>query len=111
MFSSVFGLISTVPSPSPPSVVSSTPMLSSVQDAGGTSIAVSYFVNNAISNSGTTSVNIPIDANSSYSDYRFGSNSAWTLSSSSKYATWTQTFSGAPNYVYLSPHFYIGDTD
>jgi hypothetical protein len=96
MFSSVFGLISAIP------VASASPPPSSVSNTSYLNSSVSYWQNVAISNSGTTNVNIPIQENSSFSQYSFGSGSSWTLSSNDQAAYWTQTFSGAPNYVYLN---------
>ena len=96
MFSSVFGLISAIP------VASASPPPSSVSNTSYLNSSVSYWQNVAISNSGTTNVNIPIQENSSFSQYSFGSGSSWTLSSNDQAAYWTQTFSGAPNYVYLT---------
>lgn len=96
MFSSVFGLISMIP------VASATPPASSISNTSYLNTSVSYWHNVAISNSGSTSLKIPVDENSSFSTYSFGSGSEWSLASNNEYATWTQTFSGAPNYVFIT---------
>ena len=96
MFSSVFGLISAIP------VASASPPASSASNTSYLNSSVSYWQNVAISNSTTTSVNIPIHENSSFSQYSFGSGSSWTLSSNDQAAYWTQTFSVYPPIVMLA---------
>ena len=86
-FSSVFGMISYIPSHTAPDstghVVSD---LSPLGVTGGTSISVAYWTNGAVSNSGTTTVNLPVNENSSANGYSYsagavGQSTPWSFSS------------------------------
>ena len=104
MMGSVYGLIGDY-HPSDSTTATSTPIntaLSSLSETGSTSTAIDYYTTQSVANSGSTSVDIPIDENSSFSTGSFASDSSWTLNSAGSVASRTQTFSGEPNYIYLT---------
>ena len=98
MTSGIFVLISYVPTSSTPSGNGTAiPALNSVGETAGTSISVNYWVQNSISNSGTTTVTLPVNQNGSLSDVSFStSTSGWAISS----GTVTGSYTTPDLYVY-----------
>ena len=103
MFASVYGMITYIPADGnsaqanpyslPPSSISNTQYLNT---------SVNYWENVNISNTSATNLKVPINENGSYSNYNFCSTGSWTDSSSKLTASWQQSLSGSPNFVYLS---------
>ena len=89
MTSGVFALIAYIPAGTIGSPQSS-PALSNVGETAGTSIGVNYWTNGAVSNSGTTNVNLPVVENSSYSSTTFDNSASWkeVLFSGNSIAKW-----------------------
>ena len=109
MFSSVYGLINDY---QPPSSSSNTgihilPALNSQGETASTSTSIDYYTTQDVANSGTTTVNIPIDVNSSYSTGSFSNGVAWSTNSAGTVDTFTQTLSSEPNYIYLSGAYIV----
>ena len=78
------------------------PALSSIGETGSSYIDTSYYTNTSVSNSGTTTVDIAILENGSFSTYSFGTSKTWEQGKTSYSAYAIQGFSGAPAYVYLT---------
>ena len=102
MFSSVYGLINDY---QPPSSSSNTgihilPALNSQGETASTSTSIDYYTTQDVANSGTTTVNIPIEQNSSYSTGEFANSVYFSLNSAETVASYTQSLSGMPNYIY-----------
>ena len=106
MFSSVFGLIGdynpiNINNSSNSSILPFTGV-SSLSETATINTSINYYTTDSVSNSASSSVNIPILENSSFSTGEFYDSAYWTLNSNDEVATWTQTLSGEPNYIYAS---------
>nr|ACD75426.1 AMDV3_2 [uncultured virus] len=93
------------------SPVTASTISSSYSNTAYLNSTASYWHGVDLSNTGSSSFNIGISQNSSSSAYGFESSNSWGLASNDQSASWTQTFSGAPNYVYLTDANFISIPD
>ena len=97
MTSGIFTLVTYVPAGTI-GVSQPSPALSNVGETAGTSIAVNYWTNGAVANSGTTTATLPDYANGTSTGVSFStSTSGWTVSSGT--VTGSYTLSG--RYYYM----------
>ena len=99
-FSSVFGMIQYYHPPQASSQIVN-PNLSSIGETGTTSTAVNYYTNNAVANSGTTTLNFPVVENSTYTDRAYNVTSDWTEIATPGDYNFTQTLNMPTTYFYV----------
>ena len=78
MTSGIFTLVAYIPAGTIGSPQSS-PALSNVGETAGTSVAVNYWANSVVANSGTTTVDLPAAENSSYTTVAFSTIASWNF--------------------------------
>ena len=101
-FSSVFGMIQYYHPDQPPSLMVN-PNLSSIGETASTSTAVNYYTNNAVANSGTTTLNFPVVENSTYTDTSFNITGDWAeTETSSRNIYLYQTLKLPLTYFYIN---------
>ena len=81
------------------------PALSNVGETAGTSISVNYWTQSSVANSGTTTVTLPVNSNSSVTDISFSTpTGGWTISS----GTVTGSFTSQNYYDYGTAYITMG---
>ena len=98
MFMGAFAALSSLVSPDNPS--QNSPALSSISETSSNSIAVNYFTQSSVANSGTTTVDLPVTENSSYTDVAFDYSNYWSGSFSPGDGKWTYTVDLPYTYFY-----------
>ena len=97
MFMGAFAVLSSLAPPDNPS--QNSPALSSISETSSNSIAVNYFSQSSVANSGTTTVHLPVTENSSQNSISFSASQQLSISSG--------TASGS---ISLPSYYYCADT-
>ena len=98
MFMGAFAVLSSLVTPDNPS--QNSPALSSISETSSNSIAVNYFTQSSVANSGTTTVDLPVTENSTYTDVAFDYSNYWSGSFSPGNGKWTYTVDLPYTYFY-----------
>ena len=103
MTSGIFTLVSYIPAGTI-GVSQPSPALSNIGETAGTSTAVNYWTQSSVSNSGTTTVDLPAVENSTYTSTTFDNTASWTevSFSANNFAKFTLTENVPYSYFWVS---------